>query len=102
MQIQERGKKRTHDEDSGVVTNCLGESSRTLLLDDVPPSNGTRGRSVENLGFVLGVDKSRDRDLLLETGLSSLSLDGRTVDDKVSEVGEELLSSVLTGDKVEQ
>ena len=38
----------------------------------------------------------------MESGLARLSLDSRAVDDKVSEVGEELLSTVLRGDELEE
>lgn len=38
----------------------------------------------------------------MKAGLSRLSLDGGTVDDEVSEVSEELLSTVLRGDELEE
>jgi hypothetical protein len=92
----------THDEDSRVVTNSLGESFGSLLLDDVTPSDSAGHRGVDRLGVVLGIDESGDGDLVEESGLSNLSLDARAVDDEVSEVGEDLLSSVLTRDEVEE
>lgn len=91
-----------HDEDSRVVANGLGESLGSLLLDDVTPSSEAGLGGVERLGLVLGVDEGGDGDVLEESGLSNLSLDRRSVDDEVSKVGEDLLSSVLTRDEVEE
>lgn len=91
-----------HDEDSRVVADGLGESLGSLLLDDVTPSSEAGLGGVERLGLVLGVDEGGDGDVLEESRLSDLSLDRRSVDDEVSEVGEDLLGSVLTRDEVEK
>ena len=91
-----------HNQTTLVVTHSLCEASRSLLQDDVPPSGLTGYRSVEGLARVLGVGKLGDGDLLMQTRLSALTLDGRTVDGKVSKVSQQLLRSVLTGNQFEE
>jgi len=93
---------RVHDEDAGVLADGLGEAFGTLLLDDVPPSGLARLGGVERLGLVLRVDEGRNGDLLVNADVAGLTLDRRTVNGEVSEVGEELLGAVLRLDEVEE
>lgn len=92
----------THDEDTGVLPHSLCETFGTLLLDDVPPSSLARSARIESLGLILGVDKSGNRDFLMKSRLSLLTLDRRSVDDEVSEVTEKLLGTILGSDEVEK
>jgi hypothetical protein len=91
-----------HDETSLIVSHGLGESSGSLLLDDVPPTDLAGNRGVQNLARVLGIGQLGNGNFFGQTGLSALPLDGRSVDGQVPKVGQELLSSVLTGDEFEQ
>jgi hypothetical protein len=100
--VSREKEKLTHNENSRVFPDSLGETFRSLLLDDVPPSGLTGSARVESLRFILGVDESRNRDFLVKSGFSLLTLDRRAVDDEVSEVTEKLLSTVLGSDEVEE
>lgn len=89
-----------HDQASLVGTNSLCESLRTVLENDIPPTFGARGGCVDLLAAV--VVNGRDGDNALELGLADLALDLATIDSEVTKVCEELLSTVLGADQVEE
>lgn len=83
-----------------VVPDSLGEGLGTLFDDNVPPTGQARLASVNR--FTLSVHNRGDHSFSLETGLAHLALDGRSVNGKVTEVGEKLLGSVLRVNKLEE
>lgn len=89
-----------HDESSLVGTDSLGKSSWSLLEENVSPSVGWW--DVDINGVTLGVLEGWEDDLSLELWLSNLSFDAGAVDGNVSEVGKELLGSVLGSDHSEE
>lgn len=97
-----REKKELETHASRVSSNSLCESLRTLVDDDVPPSGETRLTGIDDLGRIVLLHELGDDGLLGESRRSRLSEDGGSVDGDVSEVGEELLSSVLGGDELEE
>jgi hypothetical protein len=83
-----------------VASNGLGKCLWTLVDNDVSPTFLTWDRRVDGLAGI--VDNDWEQGLGLETWFTLLTLDGRAVDGDISEVGEELLSSVLGCDELEQ
>jgi hypothetical protein len=81
-----------HNEATLVLANSLGKCFRALFNDDVPPASFARHGCIDYLALV--VNDLRDDDVPFEFRLSNLSLDLATVDSEVSEVGEQLLSTV--------
>ena len=89
-----------HDKTALVLTDGLGESLRTLLEEDVPPALLAWLGGVDLVSAVVG--EGRDGDHALELGLANLTLDLAAVDSKITEVGKELLSTVLGADEIEK
>lgn len=83
-----------------VVPDSLGEGLGTLFDDNVPPTGQARLASVNR--FTLSVHNRGDHSFSLKTGLAHLALDGRSVNGKVTEVGEKLLGSILRVNKLEE
>lgn len=83
-----------------VVPDSLGEGLGTLFNDNVPPTGQARLASVNRV--TLSVHNRGDHSFSLETGLAHLALDGRSVNGKITEVGEKLLGSVLRVNKLEE
>ena len=91
-----------HDENTRVLAHGLGECLGTLLDDDVAPADLAREGRVERRALgVFAVDKFGDVDLVPEAGFAGLALDRGAVDGEVSEVSEELLSTVLALNELE-
>jgi hypothetical protein len=88
-----------HDQAAGVVANGLGKGSGTLLDNDGSPARQARLRGVQRLFDVGRVGDRRNGDLLAQLRLALLAHDRATVDRKVTEVAQQLLSSVLGRDK---
>lgn len=89
-----------HEKAALVITNSLGEGLRALLQDDVAPSLLARMGDID-LGTVTGNDL-RHIDLAPELGLANLALDAAAVDGNVTEVGQQLLGTVLAANQVEE
>lgn len=89
-----------HEKAALVLADSLGKALGTLFEEDVSPAFLGRLRGID-LGTVGSEDLGHD-DLALEFGLSNLSLDGAAVDGNVSEVGKQLLASVLAAEQVKQ
>ncbi len=60
--------RSVHDECAGVLADCLGESFRPMLNDDVPPTTFAGETGVEGgaIGVVAVLERGDD-DLVLET-----------------------------------
>jgi hypothetical protein len=89
-----------HKKSTLVLTDSLGKSFGSLLEDDVSPSLGARLGGINLLSG--GVDELRDLNLALELGLTDLTLDAAAIDGNVTEVGKQLLGTVLAANKVEK
>ena len=89
-----------HDQCTLVCADRLGEGLRALLDEDVTPALGGGGRRIDLVAVL--VDDVGNPDLALELGLADLSLDLAAVDSKLTEVGEQLLGTVLGTDEVEK
>ena len=64
-----------HDECPGVLANCLGESFRSMLNDDVPPSTFARETSVKGRTIrIVAVLKLGNNNLVLETRFTLLQI----------------------------
>lgn len=83
-----------------VVPNSLGEGLGALFNDNVPPTGQARLAGVN--GVTLSVHNRGNHSISLETRLAHLTLDGGSVNSKVTEVGEKLLGSVLRVNKLEE
>lgn len=91
-----------HDQTSLVSPDGFCECLGTFIDDNVSPTVLAWSRSINDLGGVGIVGNGRDQSLGLESRFSHLTLDGRSIDRQVSKVSEQLLSSVLGLDKLEQ
>jgi hypothetical protein len=85
-----------HDQATFVGANSLRKRGWTLLDEDVPPTLCARSTRVDLVSSA--VEDLRDRDFALELGLANLALDLAAIDCKISEICEELLSTVLGAD----
>jgi hypothetical protein len=92
-----------HDEGTRIFSDSFGEALWTFLEDDVAPANFTWHRCIKGRAiWIFAVLEGRYDDFGLETWFADLSFDGASVDRKVSEVGEELLGTILTDNKFEK
>lgn len=91
-----------HDETTLVSSDSLGECLWSFVDDDVSPSFGAWHAGVDNLRRVDIVPDLWDDCFGLETGLTGLTLDRRTINSQVTEVAEQFLSSVLRSDQLEE
>ena len=95
--------RRVHNEHTGVLADSLRERFRAVFHDDVAPADFAREGGVGGGSVgVRAVDKLGDDDLFPEARFSLLTFDRGTVDREVSEVAEELLSTVLALNELEQ
>lgn len=83
-----------------VVPDSFGEGLGALFNDNVPPTSQARLASVNSI--TLSVHNRGDHSLSLETGFAHLTLDGRSVNGNITEVGEKLLGSVLRVNELEE
>lgn len=89
-----------HEKTSLVGADSLGKGLGALLDKNVSPAGLARLADIDD-GTVLARNVGND-DLALELRLAHLALDGRAVDGDVTEVGQQLLGSVLAANEVEQ
>jgi len=89
-----------HDKTPLVCADGLCESFWAFLENDVPPTLGAGHGSVNLLATM--VVYGWDGNDALELGLADLALDLTAVDCEVTEVCEELLSTVLGANQVEE
>lgn len=89
-----------HNEASLVGPDGLSKGSGTLADDNLPPALLGWPGNVENLAG--GVPEDGENNVSTELGLANLALDGAAVDSNISEVGKELLGTVLRVDEVEE
>jgi hypothetical protein len=74
-----------------------------MLDDDVTPADSARNGCVKRRALrIFPVSQLGNDEVCLETGLSNLTHDRTAVDGEVSKVGEQLLGTVLTLDKLEE
>lgn len=89
-----------HDETALVGAHCLGEGLRTLAVDDLLPASGAGlGHVDEFAGIVVQLGED---DLALEFRLTDLTLDAAAIDSQVTQVGQQLLGTVLAADQGKQ
>ena len=92
-----------HDECAWIFTNGLCKCLGDMFDDDISPPDSARRGSVEGSSVgILAVGELGDLDLCPETRFALLTLDRASVDGKVSKVCQELLSTVLALNQLEE
>jgi hypothetical protein len=78
-----------------VASDSLCKGLRTLIDDNVPPTILAWLAGIDDLARIIVVSNDRNHRFCLQTRLSCLTHNRRSIDSNISEVSEQFLSSVL-------
>jgi hypothetical protein len=91
-----------HDKGSWIFTDGFREGFRTVLYDDVTPSDLAGEGSIETSVGVLSALQYRNNDVGFKPRFTDLSLYGTPINSKISKVCQELLGTVLALNESEE